>query len=251
MADSHSEAVDLVFGDISMSHPLRIFTVIRFAIFALAMMAVGCARPMALRRATTLSLEDRSIAIFTLKTSNRLAPIYRPEVQTVELIPGGSRRGQKFKVSRPFRKAKKEFYEYLISIDLKPGSYTIGKIRGRAMFPNIEVLALIYGEFRFPLNLHFDLEPKAIVYLGQITMTNRKRSSGEPRSGLIIPLVDQAVTGFSNGTFEVTVLDRYDADIADFIKVYPVLQNHEIANGSLENASPDGSCGTSGTCLTP
>lgn len=219
-----------------MSHPLRVLSVTRFVIVVFALGVVGCARPMALSRAA-LSLEDKPIAIFTLRTSNQFVPIYRPEVLTVELVPMGSKRGPKFKVKRPFRQSKKEFYEYLISVDSKPGTYTIGRVFGRSMFPNNEFFALIYGVFKFPLNLQFDLEPNSIVYLGHVSMTNRKRAKGERRSGLVVPLVDQAVSGFAGGTFDISVSDRYDLDVADFVKAYPALLNFEIKNRVHETTS--------------
>ena len=114
-----------------MSYPLKLSNATRLVFVVFALAAVGCTRSMALRGKHMPSLEDRSIAIFTLRTSNQFKPIFRPEVFSIELVPEGKKRGQKFKVGRPFRESKKKFLEYLISVDLKPGTYKIENFTGK------------------------------------------------------------------------------------------------------------------------
>ena len=219
-----------------MSHSFRGRNAARFAVLVCSLGAVGCVarRPMALNAKQTLSLEGKSVAIFTLRTTNQLAPIYRPKVLLMDIISADSKKLQRFKPGKPFNKSKHE-YEYLVSVDLEPGTYRIGRVRGESvLFP------LIAGTFVFPMNLQFELEPKSLAYIGHIDMTNRKRLKGEPRSGPVIPLVDQAATGYAGGTFDIALSDRYDADVADFARTYPVLLNHAVTNRASQTTHCDG-----------
>ena len=59
-------------------------------------------------------------------------------------------------------------------------------------------------------------------------MVNRKRKDGEPRSGGLIPLIDQAVTGYSTGTFDIKISDRYNEDLKVFKESYPFVENYEV-----------------------
>jgi len=46
-------------------------------------------------------------------------------------------------------------------------------------------------------------------------------------------LIDQAVAGFSTGTFDVVVEDKYDEDMKLFISEYPALQNTKVEKSIL------------------
>ena len=68
-----------------------------------------------------------------------------------------------------------------------------------------------------------------IVYLGRIEAVNRKRASDDQlRAGPILPLVDQAVSGFADGTWHIKVYDNYESDIRAFQEKYPVLGNYSV-----------------------
>ena len=87
---------------------------------------------------------------------------------------------------------------------------------------------LLLWHFNFPLNTEFELPPGSVVYLGHIVMTNRERKQGEERSGDVVPLVDQAVSGYSGGTMDITITDRSAEDIPKFIEKYPCLKGMTI-----------------------
>ncbi|WOD16795.1 hypothetical protein [Paraburkholderia kirstenboschensis] len=55
-----------------------------------------------------------------------------------------------------------------------------------------------------------------------------ERKDGELRAGPVIPLIDQAATGFSGGTWNISVSDQFDADVAEFKKDFPALTNASI-----------------------
>ena len=78
------------------------------------------------------------------------------------------------------------------------------------------------------MDVEFEIRSNVITYIGQAQMVNRKREEGEPRSGSIFPLVDQSVTGFSDGTFDIEVSDNYLEDIKILKEKYPFIRNIEI-----------------------
>jgi hypothetical protein len=45
---------------------------------------------------------------------------------------------------------------------------------------------------------------------------------------LVIALIDQAATGFSGGTWDISVSDRFDDGITEFRKDFPALHNASI-----------------------
>ncbi len=195
------------------------------ATILIGIILTGCAgkRPMALRSFKGESdLNDTSIGLFTLRTTNEYKPSFQPAVKWVEIVPSDSGKGKKFKVEKPYRSVKKQFYEYLISVNLKPGTYYVGMVMGRSK------KVLISAFFEFDVGARFDIPQSSVVYLGHVDMINRKRKEGEPRSGSVIPLLDQAVAGYSGGTFDVVITDRRDNDIPVFLQKYPFLKGVSI-----------------------
>jgi hypothetical protein len=191
----------------------------------------GCAsQKMALNsnKGGTVNL-SKPIGIFTLRTENKYKPGYQPEVKVLEVVSDGTKKGAKFKPEKPYKAAKKEYYEYLISLDLENGSYRVKNIGGRSGDG-----FLISGGFHCPLNAQFNLQPGAVSYLGYVTLTNRERKEGEPRSGPMLPLIDQAVCGFSGGTFDITISDRSETDIPAFTEAYPQLKGVTITKAIMQ-----------------
>ncbi len=79
-----------------------------------------------------------------------------------------------------------------------------------------------------------ELKPNKIVYLGRIEAVIRERKNdGELRAGPVVPLLDQAVTGFAGGTFDINVYDNYDKDIALFKQIYPLLNKYTVEKAVL------------------
>ncbi len=135
-----------------------------------------------------------------------------------------------FAANKPYKEGKKEYFEYLVSVDLEPGEYSLGRIEGEGLAGGGFLIA---GHFGFPVNARFTLS-SGITYLGHVKMTNRERKEGEQRSGGIFPLIDQTVCGFSGGTFDVTVSDRSETDIPAFIEAYPRLKDVNITKAIMQ-----------------
>lgn len=188
----------------------------------------GCATKMALdANQASLANSARSIGIFTLRTENAYKPAYEPEVTRIEIKSRGSKAGKTFAPTAPYQQQKNKYLEYLVSVELKPGNNSLGLITGQGRtFP-------IAGTFMFPVNARFNLT-NGVTYLGHLTMTNRQRKKGEARSGPVIPFIDQSMTGFSGGAFDVTISDRSETDIPDFIQAYPKLKNAIIAKAIMQ-----------------
>lgn len=191
----------------------------------------GCTsvNPMALEtKSGALQLTSKSAGLFTLRTSNQYKPGYQPSVNFIEVIPQGNGKAVTFRVSKPHRHEKNQFFEYLISVDLPPGTYKVGYVAGQSN------KFLIYGSFRFSIEASFELPPNAVVYLGHVNMVNRKGNKGEKKSGSIFPLIDQAASGYSGGTFDISISDRSDTDILLFEKTYPQLGKYIIMKSIMK-----------------
>jgi hypothetical protein len=127
-----------------------------------------------------------------------------------------------FTVVQPYRASADEanqFEEFLVSLALAPGTYELTGVRvasGSVLMP---------GNGMVPVNATFQVPPGKAIYLGRIEAVRRERQGDEPRAGPVIPLIDQSVTGFSGGTFDVKLFDGYDHDLPLMRAEYPALRN--------------------------
>jgi hypothetical protein len=220
-----------------MMSPMTFLIVMSFLILT------GCAtmegadfvKPMTLNDDTNaLDLKKKSVALLTVKTSNQYKPGYQPDMWGIYVLTNDGKEkkeiyrfGDKLGRLTPY-KADKEFNEYLVGISLAAGKYKLGRINGTGgVFP-------IRGGFAIPVFADFDLPPNKIVYLGRIEATLRERKKDdELRAGPVLPLLDQAATGFYSGTFYINVYDNYDKDVSLFKQKYPLLNNFTIEKAVL------------------
>ncbi len=218
---------------------------LKFLSFIFIVLVVsGCAtvRNMALSpQMKGIDTAKESIVLITLKASNEYKPTYQPFVLGLGVRTQGSPGKRKlygFNIVKPFRTVKHKFNEYLLSLKLPPGDYqtTIFAPGRSGFFP-------VRGNFIIPLYLNFTLKADEVVYMGRIEANNRERKNDdELRAGPIIPLIDQAVTGFGNGTFDINIYDNYDNDIKDFTEAFPYLSSVQINKAILppwKKPSPD------------
>ncbi len=191
-----------------------------FMALALAVFAVsGCAASysrMALKSGE-IDTGAHSIALFTVVTRNELKPEHIPALHTVRLR---SDNGRYYTFS--FDTPDEALSAYLASIPLPPGRYRLISFAGESNFYRIR------GRFTIPVSMDFELKGNSITYLGQIHTNNRKRGKGERRSGPILPHIHQKESGFASGTFDVTVLDRYDGEIEVIKERYPSIAGYSI-----------------------
>jgi len=130
--------------------------------------------------------------------------------------------------------------EALLTQQVAPGSYSINTLYGGSFkFP-------IVGSIDFSVDAPFEVAPNTVVYLGHISLVNReKQNPDDQATGSAIPLIDQAVSGFSGGTLHVSLMDHFDRDIADFKREYPAFQNATVVRAPLAQMSIDRKTGSS------
>jgi ketosteroid isomerase-like protein len=84
------------------------------------------------------------------------------------------------------------------------------------------------------LNLKTEIKPNSISYLGHLDITLReKKNNAEISAGSDTPFIDQSIAGFSSGTFDVVVEDKFDEDMKSFISEYPSLQKVKVEKSIL------------------
>jgi hypothetical protein len=188
----------------------------------------GCAGNLGMVKGqTTIDTSTKSLVLLPVTVSNQNKPGYQPDLTDAFLALGADtqRIGTKDAL---FKEEKDKSKDYLMSFSLQPGTYTLERIVGMYKIP-----MLIRASCQIPLKKSFEVKPNSVLYLGHVTATIVERKSDEERAGILIPLLDQAVAGFSTGTFVVDIADRYDSDIANYRSEYPGLTNAKIEKAVL------------------
>ena len=121
----------------------------------------------------------------------------------------------------------KDGNSYLLRMELENGDYVIRGLTGfSGGFP-------VRGTFFAPLHAETKSTGAGIFYLGHVTATVRERKENEFKAGISIPLIDQAVTGFSGGTFDIVITDQLEKDGPVFKSKFAALRNVTIQKAIL------------------
>ncbi|MGR6035524.1 MAG: hypothetical protein ACU4EQ_04745 [Candidatus Nitrosoglobus sp.] len=203
-----------------------------FAFIGIALSGCATVNPMAVdKEARTVDITAKSIVLMTIDISrsdnSRYVPI--PIVVKIEEPNAQSKQDrQNFKLAKHTDAIEKDGHTiYMARMALEPGPYKLADISGQIKaFP-------FYGIFMVPLLLDFEVAPHSVTYIGRITAKLRPRQEGEFRAGPVIPLIDQAVTGMSSGTWDITVEDRAKEDISLFWTHYPALATMPVNSDPL------------------
>lgn len=202
----------------------------------LATLMAGCAsiRKMPLESdSEALTPESKPIYLLTVDVKNLNKQRYQPEVRYVHVIrdnPSGKQELLAFSMdSRGTHYGENEDQQpkFLVRLELEPGAYTL-----RGMYAMGKAFPIV-GNFYLPLHAPFQVAGSGVTYLGAVSATVRERQGNEFRAGPSIPLIDQAIAGASTGTFDVTISDRFDEDLALFQKLFPALKARSIAKAVL------------------
>lgn len=169
--------------------------------------------------------------MFSTRIMNDKFHRYQPAIITAVIVPEGATEYSQwlsFKPQAPFSESDMGVKEYLLSANLAPGKYKLQEIRCLASaFP-------FNGFCTVPMGSTIKIDkPGEVLYLGHINATIRDRQENELRAGPIIPLIDQAATGMSGGSFDVVVEDRFDTDLERFRKTYASVRNINIQKSLL------------------
>jgi hypothetical protein len=207
-------------------------------IFCLTFSFIGCAAHyMALTKGQKeVDLRKKSIALLSIKTSNEYDPTRQIDLIGVIVCPKSEEpcsnpRPYLHKANSAFKFEKDRYNEYLLSLELEPGIYYL------------DSAGLIYQKFvtetggYAPLKLEIEIMPNTVSYLGHINIVLReKKNENEKTAGREVinlgvfstELNKKSIVGFSAGTCDVVVEDKFDEDMKLFISEYPALQKAKV-----------------------
>ena len=206
---------------------------ITVSVVAAALALTGCATPMALSRdAQQLEVAQSAVALMTMRVSNTYKTGYQPRLQLVRIRSDeGERPSTSYKIGDLLSRDESEsnqFEEAAFSFKLPPGRYQV-----RDVIVHSESI-LTPGWGTIPIYARFEVKPAQVVYLGRVEAVRRERKDdGELRAGFVIPLIGQAVAGYSGGTFEIRIRDAYDSDLKLLRDAYPALQKVQVSKAVL------------------
>ncbi len=191
-------------------------------------------KPMALSKdAQKLDLTQESIAVMTVRVGNTYKTGYQPRLKYVAVRSDeAEKKDSSFQIGELVASDESEtnqFEEAAVSFSLPPGKYQL-----RTVAVSSKAMLVPGNSGEVPIYARFEVKPAQVMYLGRIEAVRRERKNdGELRAGGMIPLIDQAVAGYSGGTFDVTIRDAYDQDVATLRKLYPALEKVEVAKAVL------------------
>jgi hypothetical protein len=116
---------------------------------------------------------------------------------------------------------------YLLRFQLPPGEYEFVHMAGFAS------AFLIRGTFIVPLHATIKSTNPGVYYLGHAEAIVRERVGNEFKAGPSVPLLDQAISGASGGTFDVTFSDQWDAYEKTFRAKFKALEGVEVKKAIL------------------
>jgi hypothetical protein len=197
----------------------------------------GCAgNKMALNKSQSdIDLTNKSIALLSVRISNQYKPGRQLELQSVVICPQSepnckqgipSNYGSPYK---PYKREKDYFNEYLLKYELESGTYNID-----GLYTTYRIPTLTSGVGFAKLNLTTEIKANSIIYLGHLDIVLReKKNNAEISAGGATPFIDQYIAGFSSGTFDIIVEDKFDEDMESFISEYPALQKVKVEKSIL------------------
>ena len=206
-------------------------------VFCLVLTMSGCAdNKMAITKGKSdINLTKKSIALLSVRISNQYKPNRQIELQNVIICPQ-SEPNCKYDLPshfespyKSYKKEKNHFNEYLLSYELESDTYNID-----GLYTTYRIPTLTAGFGFAKLNLKTEIKPNSISYLGHLDIILReKKSDAEISAGGNVPYIDQSIAGFSSGTFDVVVEDKFDEDMKSFISEYPALQKVKVEKSIL------------------
>lgn len=185
-----------------------------------------------------LDLNDQSVGLLSVRISNVNKPGYQPELfyaRIHQLLEADKKDSVSVSIKDdPYHSEKDKYNEYLLSFNLKSGRYTL-----ETLFAHYKIPLLLSAHCNVPLNASFDIKPGKVVYLGKVNATIVERTNDDQeRAGSLIPLLDQAMAGFSSGTFKVSIDDNFETDINAYREQYPALRGVNIERTVIITQKP-------------
>ncbi len=196
----------------------------------------GCATPtkMAFENDSDVVVSgSKPVYLMTVTLKNNYRPSYQPSLLVVhvekkDVIDSKDRINFTMDTKAKLETDTAESgNSYLLRMELENGDYVVRGLTGfSGIFP-------VRGTFFAPLHTDIKSSGTGVFYLGHVNATIRERQDGEFKAGPSIPLLDQAVAGFSGGTFDIEITDQLVKDEAVFKARFPALRNTQIQKAVL------------------
>lgn len=178
------------------------------------------------------SLAQRSVLVMRVKMRNENHKTQQPKMTyayATEKLQGGKGIKTAFWDPTLLHEADEGGKEYFVSLDVEPGTVRLDALHFWRFIP-----LLLSAKAELPLRCEVDVPASKVVYLGSLdSVIVPKTGTDQTAAGGPFPLVDQAVAGFSNGTWQYSVADDYDAAVPELKAKYPFLSDVEIEKGIL------------------
>lgn len=194
------------------------------------LIATGCAKPLDMPYSTAQQViikPTNAVFLMTLHLENTYRKAYQPDLLWVKVESEGTpSRSKKWrfemdKVGAVRCPDKTKGHDYMVRMNLDPGKYIIRGVTGLAHgFPAI-------GTCFAPLHSELNGTTSGVFYLGHVEAVIRERKRDEFKAGPSIPPVDQALCGFSGGTFDISITDKPE-DIVAFKAKFDQLRDTPI-----------------------
>ena len=188
----------------------------------------GCAtvHEMGVKKADQkVNLNNQGMVLMSIEVDNQYKPDYQPQIMVVNIeTPDAESKKDRhnFKTDMEGIITSSHGTRYLMRMKLQPGEYI-----ARAALCQYYALFLM-ATCQIPIHGEFKVNAGEITYLGRVSATMRERHGDEFRAGPVIPLIDQAVTGFSSSTFDVVISDQQKEDLRAFTENFSALKSEDI-----------------------
>ena len=191
----------------------------------------GCASvskmPLQVKGKTGISIAQKSILVATVSIKNANKDSQQPTICCIFLKKDD--KDLSFTEPTLISDKEKEGKTYIVSMEVTPGTTQINMIRFVRQVP-----LLLMATADLPFNQTIEVPANKVVYLGKIDAVIQPRTNDlQPRAGSVVPLIDQSVAGFSNGTFTATVKDQFNEDVAEIKNKFPKVANLDFVNMTL------------------
>lgn len=206
------------------------------ALASITSFLLGCATPTKMAfesESDVIASEGKPVFLMTATLKNSYRASYQPKLLVVNVERKEAKDSNDRLNFTMDEKAKLETdtaengNSYLLRMELEDGDYVIRGLTGfSGIFP-------VRGTFFAPLHAETKSNGTGIFYLGHVTATVRERKENEFKAGPSIPLIDQAVTGFSGGTFDIEITDQLEKDEPVFKSKFTALRNVNIQKAIL------------------
>ncbi len=196
----------------------------------------GCATPTkmpALSKAAPVAKDSPPVYLVSVTFKNTSSDRYQPKL----LVAHVEKEGAKAKADRlnftPDKAGQQDSDDpargntFYMRLQTPPGRYSLVALTGLSRkFP-------FNGFCTAPVLADLPAEAAGFVYLGHVEATVRPRQGDEFRAGPVLPLLDQSVTGFSGGTFDIRIEDRWEVDESEYRSRFPALAQAEVRKNIL------------------